>query len=408
MPTVCLLKKTIFSLSQLGKISTSLGRFSHLGCLHFYRREAPGNLFLQIHLTQHSTQLPYPGLSSSTLETCSFQTDQSFPDYLPVVNLAIRGTNLAVIVRYSSDPETSDHPWTGHLSVWNWKIGEKKCEKLDIPDASRNISLVFLTEDILVHGSSLGPILSLDVYHIPVSTPSTGACDLRLIERLNLPRLKEFMEYVNPPFISFVNNPTAVPSFTESSNPKVKRLLTADGLSSILAIEVMIDVDYIDRICFYFIIHYRALLGRADRALFHHENGRDTEIIQVRWEDWGPEVTRMFWLNHDAYSAPLEAVCGSHFYKRNGSFIEVYDFGDSSSGPVDRRRHRRRRDQFNVNNGLGSPDCFHWQNVVETKLPFVFQDFLMSMDVDITNWDRMYIDESRIVGVTDVSLLPNF
>ncbi len=52
------------------------------------------------------------------------------------------------------------------MSVWNWKVGEKKCEKLDILDYSRNISLVFLREDILVHGSSLGLNLSLDVYHI--------------------------------------------------------------------------------------------------------------------------------------------------------------------------------------------------------------------------------------------------
>ncbi len=114
--------------------------------LHFCRREAPGNLFLQIHLTQYSTQLPYPGLSSPTLDICDFQKST---DDCPIINLAIRGTNLAVIVRYASVQETSDHPWTGHLSVWNWKAGVKKCEKLDILDTSHNTGLVFLREDMV-------------------------------------------------------------------------------------------------------------------------------------------------------------------------------------------------------------------------------------------------------------------
>ncbi len=326
--------------------------------LHFCRREAPGNLFLQIHLTQHSTQLPYPGLSSPTLDICDFQ--KSTGDR-PIINLAIRGTNLAVIVRYASVQETSDHPWTGHLSVWNWKAGVKKCEKLDIPDTSHNTGLVFLREDILLHGSSLGLDLSLNVYHIPMSTPSAVACDLRLIEQLSLPSLKEEVEYVNPPLISFVNNPTTVPSFTESYNPKVTRLFTTDSLSSILVIEVMIDKGHDNWIYFFFIIHYRALLDRADRALFRHGNGQDTEARSVRWGEWGPEVTRMFWDYHDEYSVPLEAACRSRFFRRDGNIIEVYDFGaDNPSGLGDKQRPPW--DQFNNINGPAFPGDWFQDN----------------------------------------------
>src|SRR6266545_248703 len=127
-----------------------------INLLHFCRHEAPihGNLFpIQIHLMQHSTRLPYPGLTSPILDVCGFRSVMG--DH-PVINLAIRGTNLAVMVGHESLQqvmERNPYSWIGHLSVWNWMTGEKKCEKQNIPD--KDMGLAFLKEDILLHGSSL-------------------------------------------------------------------------------------------------------------------------------------------------------------------------------------------------------------------------------------------------------------
>ena len=70
-------------------------------------------------------------------------------DY-PVINLAIRGTNMAVMVGHVSLKEAespNEFRWTGHLSFWNWKTGEDG-ERMNIPDKHKG--LVFLREDVFV------------------------------------------------------------------------------------------------------------------------------------------------------------------------------------------------------------------------------------------------------------------
>ena len=77
---------------------------------------------------------------------------------------------------------------------------------VNIPDKHK--SLVFLREDVLVHGRSL------DLSSISIIPPA-GDSDIRLVEQLGLPKIKKAFSdellYDN----SFGNNPTSVTSFTE-------------------------------------------------------------------------------------------------------------------------------------------------------------------------------------------------
>lgn len=103
-------------------------------------------------------------MSSPVLDICAFQRFREHDR--PLINLAIRGTDLAVMIGHS-EQEILDLDASGYLSVWNWKTGEKKCEKLNTPDYHQG--LVFLREDILLHDASN---LSLEIYHIPRATLS--------------------------------------------------------------------------------------------------------------------------------------------------------------------------------------------------------------------------------------------
>jgi len=355
---------------------------------------------------QHSTQLPYPGLTSPILDIDPFR---SLMGDHPVINLAIRGANLAVMVGHESLQQIMDRnpgSWIGHLSVWNWRTGEKKCEKRNIPD--KDMGLVFLKEDILLRGSSLGP--SLNIYHIPTSAPSDGNYDLRLIECLRLPRLKKELYDPIPAFNLDISFAEAVPSFMESFNPTVPRLFTANSLASILTIKTVFD----DESCtsFLFITHHQTLLDRAARALSRHPNGQGVIIRPVAWEDWGPDVTRLFWSNHDLYLAPFDASCGSRLFVRglSSNLMEVYDFGrvaDSTNGQIQGPAEESQTPgavRWIVDQDDDDPECQgNWfQDVVHTKLPFVRQTFNGSVDGD---WDTMYVDQSRIVGIKDVRLV---
>jgi len=325
-------------------------------------------------------------LSSAILDICAFQRLEEYDR--PLVNLAIRGTNLAVMVGHNQgDLDESDH-----LSVWNWKTGEKKCEKLHTPDY--RMSLVFLREDILLHASPLD--LSLELYHIPLST---GDCEPPLLERLGLPRLKKELECDSTPIprIIFADNPAAVPSFTEPSNPKATRLFTADNLSSILPIEVMIMGGNGHWTLHLFIVHHHTLLGRADLALSRRDTGQDSPPRSVRWEEWGPEVTRVFWY-YEQYLSFLSAPCGSQLFMQRDNVIEVYDFGRAGL------KNSQRPCTFG--NQGNDPACqSNWfQDGVHTKLPFVYQSFEGSILGNVRDWNHMYVDQSGIVGIKRVRL----
>lgn len=97
LPTLSPLEKTIFLLSQLGGLTVTLTRVAYC--------KMRSSEFV-IHLIRHSIQLPYPGLSSPILDICSFQ--RLGVHDRPHVDLAIRGTNLAVMVdhAYSDDVDT--------------------------------------------------------------------------------------------------------------------------------------------------------------------------------------------------------------------------------------------------------------------------------------------------------------
>jgi len=97
-------------------------------------------------------------------------------DY-PVVNLAICGTNMVVMVGHASLKEAESpnkFRWTGHLSFWNWKTGEKEGERMNIPDKHKG--LVFLRENVLVHGRSL--YLCLDILLLLLQLPQLGSAAL--------------------------------------------------------------------------------------------------------------------------------------------------------------------------------------------------------------------------------------
>ena len=317
-----------------------------------------------------------------------------YGDY-PVVDLAIRGTSLAVMIGHESLQEIVDQDpstWIGHLSVWNWKTGEKKCEKKCIPD--KDMSLVFLREDLLLHGSSLTP--SLNIYHIPTSASSDGDHGLRLIECLGLPTSPDY--YLS---ISFLNNPTVVPSFTESSNPTEPRLFATDNLSSILTIDVKFEA-YTYGESYLFVTHHRTLLGRAEDALSRYKNGQDVAARTVPWEEWGPDVTRMFWYNPVLNS--LDVPYGSRLFIQSGDLTEVYDFGHADGANNSNQGHEESQ----------TPSALRWlvdqdeygqggwfKEAVHTKLPFVRRILKGSID---GHWDTMYVDHSRIVGIQHVRL----
>jgi hypothetical protein len=317
-------------------------------------------------------------LPSPILDACAFQ--RLGEGDCPLVNLAIRGTNLAVVVCHAISDGTGTN---GHLSVWNWKTGGKKCGKLNIPNY--HLSLVFLRDDILLHASLN---LSLDLYHIP---SSSGDCELPLIERLGLPGLKKLRRY--DPRITFANNPIAIPSFSDATNPKATRLFTADNANSILAIEVF---THGSRECMFYnlIVHHHTLLGRADRALSGCDTGHDATPRSVRWEDWGPQMTRIFWFKPLSLCY-LTAPCGSQFYVRRSNFIAVYDFCPAG---------------LSENQGLRSPRgddpaCLDgwFRGVVQTKLPFVHHHQTFG-GLKVMDWTRMYVDQGRIVGIKNVRL----
>lgn len=359
---------------------------------------------IQIHLIQHSTQLPFPGLASPILDICDFTPEDQY--HHPFFHSAIRGTNLAVLVRHAQTSRSCDpSEGVGHLSIWNWKSGEARCKELIISD--NNMGLLFLREDILLLSSSSTRSSTLDIYQVPMSISSAEVSELRLIERLGLPSFKVGQ---NPhhselsPMVYFCNNQTAIPSFTESSNPNVRRLFSPETGSSIIRINLIFNRDHgNDWTSFFLIIHRRALLDRADRALFGHENGRD---IATRWEEWGPELSRMFWY-HNEPDDFFDALWGSRFFVKNCSSVGIFDFGRANTangrimGPPE--ECQRLSDLSWVpDQGDEHASQGNWfQDVVRTKLPFEYYTFGGTMDgVDVEDWDDMHVDQNRIVGLT--------
>jgi hypothetical protein len=182
----------------------------------------------------------------------------------------------------------------------------------------------------------------------------------------------------------------------------VPRLFTANN-RSILTIKVVCDEDE-SCTTYLFIVHYQTLLGRAERALSRHKIGPE---VAVRWEEWGPDVTRMFWYDHEPYTAPFDAPCGSRLFIRGqgNNFLEVYDFGRAASSPTQVPEESQTPGTPRwIMEQDDDPECQgNWlQDVVHTKLPFVCQTLKGSVDGD--SWDTMYVDQSRIVGIKDVRL----
>jgi len=291
--------------------------------------------------------------------------------------------------------------WTGHLSFWNWKTGEKKGERTNIPD--KHQGLAFLREDILLHGHSLD--LCLDIYHIPAATSQADNSEICVVEQLGLPRVKkEFSDTLLYNIdVSFPDNPTSVTSKT-------------DSLSSILVIDLMIEDRYQRPTYFAFITHRHTLLNRADVAmvaLSRLSKETKTGIIpyqKVAWDEWVPNTTRMFWRNK-RYSTARFASCGTRYFVQKDNEIEVYDFGqagaqddqvqekhvigqnDSKQEPSD---HRRFADQGDDPSCQG--DCL--QDGIRTKLPFACEIFGSTDDgIEMADWEEIYVDQSRIVGL---------
>ena len=305
----------------------------------------------------------------------------------------------------------NEFKWTGQLSFWNWKTGEKKGEKMNIPDKHKG--LVFLREDVLVHGRSLD--LCLDIYHIPASIPPAGDSDIRLIEQLGLPKIKkEFRDDLLYDIdISFGNNPSSVTSFTECFDPKTTKLFTTDPLSSILVIDLMIQDKYQMSRYFAFITHHRALLDRAVAAISRHDKGSEAGVPsslghEVSWEEWGPDATRMFFRN-ERYSTARTASCGTRFLVQRENEIEVFDFCQVNRAHDDQAQQQTGQNETQKPSHLRpyaeqgddpacQSDCL--QDVVHTKLPFVCQTLEKKIDgIDMEDWELMYVDQSRIVGL---------
>jgi hypothetical protein len=283
-----------------------------------------------------------------------------------------------------------------HLSFWNWKTGEKKGERANIPD--KHQALKFLKEDTLLHGRSLD--LCLDIYHVP-----TSHGEICVIEQLGIPGIKkEFSDTLLYDIdISFPDNSTSVTSVTESLEPT----------SSILVIDLMVQDRYQRSRYFSFVTHRRTLLDRTDAALSRHSKAKDAGILipdrKVAWDEWGPDATRMFWRN-ERYSTALLASIGTRYFALNGDEIEVYHFGHGGEEDVQRKRtivgqnemeepsnHRRFATQ-----GDDDPSCQGdcLQDGIRTKLPFGYEVFESRLDgIEIADWEAVYVDQSRIVGL---------
>lgn len=385
-----------------------------LACVTYHNIPSSENSFaIQVHFIQHSTQLPYPGLSSPILDVCFFERPADDEHDYPVANLAIRGSNMAIVVGHASLQQASypdEFEWTGHLSFWNWRTGEKKGKRTNIPD--KHQALQFLKEDTLLHGRSLD--LCLDMYHIPAATSHGEIC---VIEQLGLPGIKkEFSDTLLYDIdISLPDNSTSVASFTESSEPKTTRPFITDPLSSILVIDLMVQDRYQMPRYFSFITHRRTLLDRADTALSRHSKPKDAGILipdgKVAWDEWGPDATRMFWRN-ERYSTALLASNGTRYFALKNDEIEVYDFGHGGTEDVQRKRtivgqneteepsDRRRFAAQGDDDPSCQGDCL--QDGIRTKLPFGCEVFENKLDgIEIEEWEAVYVDQSRIVGLQD-------
>ena len=143
---------------------------------------------------------------------------------------------------------------------------------------------------------------------------------------------------------------------------------------------------------FLFITHHQILLNQAARALSCHKNGQGIIIRPVGWEEWGPDVTQLFWSNHDLYLAPFDTSCGSWLFVcgLSSNLIEVYDFGhvaDSMNGQIQglaKESQTLGAVRWIVDHNDVDPECQgNWfQDVVHTKLPFIRQMFNGSVNGD--------------------------
>lgn len=305
---------------------------------------------------------------------------------------------MAIVVGHASLQQASFpdefSEWTGRLSFWNWKTGEKRGERTGIPD--KHQALEFLREDTVLHGSSLD--LCLDLYRFPARG------EICVVEQLGLPVIKlEFSDALLYDIdISFADNSTSVPSFTE---PKTTRgAFTADPLGSILAIDLMVQDRYQKPRYFSFITHRRTLLDRTDAAARSNASV-PVPVRKVAWDEWGPDATRMFWRN-ERYSTALLASNGTRYLVLKNDEIEVYHFGGTvdvirpnrtvlgRNEPAERRRFAAQADDPSCQG-----DCL--QDGIRTKLPFgyeVFEGRLLD-GVEIADWEAVYVDQSRIVGL---------
>ena len=316
---------------------------------------------------------------------------------------------MAIVVGHASLQQASypdEFEWTGHLTFWNWRTGEKKGERTNIPD--KHQALEFLKEDTLLHGRSLD--LCLDMYHVPASTSHGEIC---VIEQLGLPGIKkEFSDTLLYDIdISLPNNSTSVSSFTESSEPKSTTLFTTDPLSSILVINLMVQDLHQRQRYFSFITHRRTLLDRTDAALSRHSKAKDAGILipdrKVTWDEWGPDATRMFWRN-ERYSTALLASNGTRYFALKDDEIEIYHFGHGGAEDVQRTHsilgpnemeepsNRRRFATQGDDDPSCQGDCL--QDGIRTKLPFTYEVFENKLDgIEIAAWEAVYVDQSRIV-----------
>ena len=117
----------------------------------------------------------------------------------------------------------------------------------------------------------------------------------------------------------------------------------------------------------------------------------------------------MFWYTHDLYTAPFDGPCGSRLFIRSqgNNLIEVYDFGHAADNTNGSDIQSPEESQTPITLSWivdpNDPECQgNWfLDVVHTKLPFVRPTSKGSIDGD---WDTMYVDQSRIVGIKDVRI----
>jgi len=97
---------------------------------------------------------------------------------------------------------------------------------------------------------------------------------------------------------------------------------------------------------------------------------------------------------------------------QRGNEIEIFDFCQADSPHNDQAQQKETSSGQNENqkpsnlrpyteqidNPACQSDCL--QDVVHTKLPFVCQTIEKKIDgIDMGDWELMYIDQSRIVGL---------